>query len=196
MSEAFWPGFLVMAMVTAGARPLAGPARPGGAPCQTYCEGTSAAACTVATSDTRTGRPFSSPSTSCATSSRSARYRPAANCTMPVAPTRSPGRAALSATCNACDRPATVMPWAAMRAGSRVTSTARSGAPMVYTSRVPGTCLIAFSSVCAISPRSSAPRRGSSVHNETAITGTSSMPLGLTTTGPTGIPEGIQSVLE
>ena len=35
MSTALLPGFLAIASVTAGATPSCGPARPGGAPCQT-----------------------------------------------------------------------------------------------------------------------------------------------------------------
>ena len=74
--------------------------------------------------------------------------------------------------------------------------TARSGAPRVNTSRVPGMRLSSVSSVWATSARSRAPRWGSSVHRVSAITGTSSMPLGLMMGWPTPRFAGIQSWFE
>ncbi len=67
---------------------------------------------------------------------------------------------------------------------------------MVNTSRVPGMRLSSVSSVCATSASSSGPRSASSVHSVSAITGTSSMPLGLISGWPTPRFCGIQSWLE
>ena len=88
------------------------------------------------------------------------------------------------------------MPYAASLAGSSVTTTARSGLPMVYTSRVPGMRLISVSSECATSASWVGPVAGSLDQSVSAITGTSSMPLGLMIGWPTPVPAGNQSRFE
>src|SRR5574343_1246754 len=67
---------------------------------------------------------------------------------------------------------------------------------MVYTSRVPGTRLSSVSRLCATFASACPSMAGSSLHRVSAITGTSSMPFGLTNGWPTPTPGGIQSWLE
>ena len=136
-----------------------------------------------ATSRRYTGRPWWTPTTTSPTSWAERKNSPVS--TLSIWPpgtsgssTAPEGMLALAAASVALSD-STSTPRSRSRAGSSHTCTARSGPPMVCTSRVPGTRFNSASTVCATRSRSTA-GRASLLHKVTASTGTSSMPLGLT----------------
>ena len=130
-----------------------------------------------------------------ATSSASASQVPAVTGSWPSPDTRSPAWRTTFAAASAAARSVGAMPNAASRVASISTTTVRSGAPTVKTSRVPRTRLSAISSVCATSPSSVALFRPS-LDSVSVMTGTSSMPIGRTRGCPTPSPAGAQSCRE
>ena len=191
-STAFCPGFLVRVSVTAGNTCPGGAGAPAPASWavavpgvnQTNLRGWRAPSSIRATSRRYTGRALLTPTTSEPTSSAEVRNSPVSTLSIravaPAASSTAPaGNAWFAAASVACRR-CTSTPRSRNRFGSSQTLTARPGPPMVCTSRAPGTRLSSASSVLATRSISKADI-SDGLHSVTPSTGTSSMPLGLTT---------------